>query len=222
MAELRAWLEGTAGLAPHRVGKVLSTLRAQWIDDLAGLRANIDVLEKHLPAAAYSAIAKGLGLDLERPRPAITRATGDALGDALGIEAVAEGGVADADPGDAGRCGSDPADTSAGSSPPRPPKPPKVKPGLPVKFVWEGHRFEFEFAKDELQRLASVNAFVRELAKRGTALHAGNVIKPSAMRVEYKLYESKTGVKRRVALTPQSDVVELKRADSILVRPYDQ
>ena len=91
---------------------------------------------------------------------------------------------------------------------------------MPCKFVWEGHKFEFELSRDELQRLSSVNAFVRELAKRGSALHAGQVIKPSAMRVEYKVLESKSGVKRRVQLTPSSELSELRKAESILVRPY--
>ena len=50
--------------------------------------------------------------------------------------------------------------------------------------------------------------------------HSGEVIKPSAMRVEYKVFESKTGVKRRVQLTPASELSELRKAESILVRPY--
>ena len=40
------------------------------------------------------------------------------------------------------------------------------------------------------------------------------------MRVEYKILEKATGVKRRVQLTPSSDLGELRRAESILVTPF--
>ena len=36
-----------------------------------------------------------------------------------------------------------------------------------------------------------------------------------------KVFERKTGVKQRVQLTPASDIAELRRAESILVRPYE-
>ena len=93
----------------------------------------------------------------------------------------------------------------------------------------------------ELKEMASVGKLVADLAKRGNALlapraapakgeancggtpggSAEKLIKPSAMRVEYKVRDKKTGVTQRVQLTPQSTLAELEHAESILVKPHD-
>ena len=49
----------------------------------------------------------------------------------------------------------------------------------------------------------------------------GAKIKPSAMRVEYKVHDKSTGVRRRVQLTPASELSQLKRAESIIITPYN-
>ena len=78
---------------------------------------------------------------------------------------------------------------------------------------------------EELRACGSVMELVRGLAKKGNArleaLGGGagesELMRPSLMRIEYKVSEAKTGVKRRVQLTPQSRLADLKAAESLLV-----
>ena len=67
------------------------------------------------------------------------------------------------------------------------------------------------------QGRAPALALVPSPGNSGSAL----AIKPSTMRIEYKVADKKTGVVQRVMLTPQSQVADLQRAESILVRPHD-
>jgi len=90
---------------------------------------------------------------------------------------------------------------------------------LVAKFAWDGQRGEVMLPPD-LDNPLSVQAFVKDLARRGTdLLHIS--IKPSAMRVEYKVSDRSTGTKRRVQLTPNSQMSELRRAAGFVVTPYD-
>lgn len=94
---------------------------------------------------------------------------------------------------------------------------------------------------DALKEFGSTAALVKDLARRGTALFAAGgpdrpggapgggggaaspmtvVLRPSAMRIEYKMADPKSGVKRRVQLTPSSAVKELDAAESVLVTPH--
>ena len=42
------------------------------------------------------------------------------------------------------------------------------------------------------------------------------------MRIEYKVADKKTGVMQRVQLTPQSQLQDLQKAESILIKPHDE
>ena len=72
--------------------------------------------------------------------------------------------------------------------------------------------------------MASVQALVQDLARRGKAALGARIsenrLRASNMRVEYKVPEPKTGVMRRVQLTPRSQLSELRKAESILVTPH--
>jgi len=87
------------------------------------------------------------------------------------------------------------------------------------KFVWEGERCEVRLPAD-LDSPATTQAFVKDLARRGGALLKCH-IKPSAMRVEYKIHERATGVTRRVQLTPSSRLSELSQAVGMVVTQHD-
>ena len=45
-------------------------LASQWVEDLEALRNSLDVLEEHLPAAAYGAIAKAMRAEARAERRA--------------------------------------------------------------------------------------------------------------------------------------------------------
>ena len=87
------------------------------------------------------------------------------------------------------------------------------------KFVWGGERCEVRLPAD-LDSPATTQAFVKDLARRGGALLKCH-IKPSAMRVEYKIHERATGVTRRVQLTPSSRLSELSQAVGMVVTQHD-
>ena len=185
---MRTWLRDAAHIPSGRISSLMSALKEQWVEDLDGLKSNLDVLEKHLPAAAFASIAKA-------------------------VDAENGGGRDDGPPnGIAG--GPAPAMVT-------PPRKKASRAGLQVKFVWDGQKFDVLLSQEEVKAYTSVQLFVKDLAKRGTAMYAGGgKIKPSTMRVEYKLNDKAAGVKRRVQLTPSSDLSELKRAESILITPY--
>ena len=113
--------------------------------------------------------------------------------------------------------------------------------GLPVKYVWQERRAEALLPFEELRAYASIMELVRSLAKRGNArlalsdiqASAGRcasgaggrcvaeapieLLRPSLMRIDYKVSDARTGVMRRMQLTPQSTLAELKHAESLLV-----
>ena len=102
-----------------------------------------------------------------------------------------------------------------------------VPEGLRCKFVWHGRSGETILPFTDLESMASVGKLVNDLARRGNALlNVGKEvpavpIKPSLMRVEYKRPDRKTGVMQRVQLTPQSQIAELGKAESLLIKPHD-
>ena len=191
---MRAWLKDAARIPSGRVDGLIATLKEQWVEDLETLKSSMEVLEKHVPAAAFASITKA-------------------------IEAESgHGGAAGEDADEQGR--EAPAGAATASS-----KPARKAPrGLPCKFVWDGQRFDVMLTQEDVRAFSSVQLFVKGLAKRGSALYsgAGGPIKPSTMRVEYKVNDKAAGVKRRVQLTPASDLMELRRAESILVTPYKE
>ena len=151
------------------------------MEDLDGLKSNLDVLEKHLPAAAFASIAKA-------------------------VDAENGGGRDDGPPnGIAG--GPAPAMVT-------PPRKKASRAGLQVKFVWDGQKFDVLLSQEEVKAYTSVQLFVKDLAKRGTAVRRRRQDQASTMRVKYKLNDKAAGVKRRVQLTPSSDLSELKRAET--------
>ena len=87
-------------------------------------------------------------------------------------------------------------------------------------FVWAERRVEVVMPYEELKAFGSANALVKELARRGNALLGGGVVmKPSGMRVEYKVSDP-GGMKRRVMLTPSTAVGEVSKALSVIVTPH--
>ena len=90
-------------------------------------------------------------------------------------------------------------------------------------FVWAERRVEVVMPYEELKAFGSANALVKELARRGNALLGGGgggvVMKPSGMRVEYKVSDP-GGMKRRVMLTPSTAVSEVSKALSVIVTPH--
>ena len=104
--------------------------------------------------------------------------------------------------------------------------------GLRVKYVWHGRSAETVLPFVELNSFESVGKLVGDLARRGNAIFsperpqetetAAPLIKPSVMRIEYKVADKKTGVMQRVQLTPQSQLQDLQKAESILIKPHDE
>ena len=81
---------------------------------------------------------------------------------------------------------------------------------------------------EDVHAFGSVGVLVKELARRGNALFDDGrddapravLLRPSTMRVEYKVPDKQSGVKRRVQLTPASSVGELEHAESLLITPH--
>ena len=108
---------------------------------------------------------------------------------------------------------------SASASDDRSPGQTKSTPSVTCKFIWQGRRCEVQLPV-HLGHPASVQAFVKDLSKQGSAL-LDCTLKPSTMRVEYKVLDRLTGTKRRVHLTPTSSLSELFLAESFLVTAFD-
>ena len=163
-------------------------------------------LEGQLPAPAYAAISKGFA----KGRRAFARQATSADGDT---------GLATPHPSAEARA--------------------PVERGLLCVYILSERRVEYVLPEAELKAFSSTSALVRELARRGTALLAGAragaegvgakvtggppsdvILKPSAMRIEYKVPDRVTGVTRRVALTPSSRLAELELATSLLITPH--
>ena len=204
-AELRTWLTTHAKIKRGRVPWVLASLRERRVESVKSLRRNLNDLEQHLPAAAFNMISRAIAADAEAAAEARRAREAAAL---------------------AAR-------------------------GLKVKYIgWsDGRSAETTLPFVELHAFESVGKLVGDLAKRGNALlntgaavcHPADgdtsggteggggggskglamAIRPSTMRIEYKMVDKKTGVMQRVMLTPQSQVADLQRAESILVRPHD-
>jgi hypothetical protein len=108
---------------------------------------------------------------------------------------------------------------SASASDDRSPGQTKSTPSVTCKFIWQGRRCEVQLPV-HLGHPKSVQAFVKDLSKQGSAL-MDFTLKPSTMRVEYKVLDRLTGTKRRVHLTPTSSLSELFLAESFLVTAFD-
>ena len=109
-----------------------------------------------------------------------------------------------------------------GSKPQQAANKPQTPHGLLCVFVWAERRVEVVMPYEELKAFGSANALVKELARRGNALLGGGggvVMKPSGMRVEYKVSDL-GGMKRRVMLTPSTAVSEVSKALSVIVTPH--
>ena len=68
MDELRSWLLTSARIPSARIDALMTALASQWVEDLEALRNSLDVLEEHLPAAAYGAIAKAMRAEARAER----------------------------------------------------------------------------------------------------------------------------------------------------------
>ncbi len=228
--ELRTWLREAAAIPEAKLDRVMEALAAQYVDDIESLRAVFDALETALPPAAYRAIraaleeetaSEGCGGDKgarrggggESAKPVASAGSPSAAATGSSCRNLADRGAPSA------ALTTAPLATASerGDRPPR-----KVKPAPTVtcKFVWQGQRCEVQLPV-HLGKPSSVQAFVKDLSKQGSAL-TGCTLKPSTMRVEYKVVDRSTGTKRRVQLTPSSSLSELWLAEGFLVTAHDK
>jgi len=221
--ELRAWLRDAAGIPEAKLDKVMVCLQAQYIDDVEGLRGGLDAIEAAVPPAAYRAIAAALDDEIDNDEEAASSVASSRASSRNSCPSRAMQSCVSHPPtamGKSGRrCALDASPKAARRDVGA--ERPKSKTGkkeLPCKIVWDGQRCELPLPAD-LDNPASVQAFVKDLSRRGSA-SLGLTIKPSAMRVEYKLADKATGTKRRVQLTPASQLSELTSAEGFVVTPF--
>lgn len=138
--ELRCWLRDVARVPGSRISGLIDTLKEHWVDDVDTLRSNLDVLEKHIPAAAYAAIAKAVEVE----SGAAAEKTSDAPGNDPSLR----------------------KSSAVGNTLGKTPKA-RAPRGLVCKFVWEERRFDITLTQEDLDRAASVQSLVSDLAKRG-------------------------------------------------------
>ena len=236
VVSLRTWLTSTAGLPKARVGSLMRTLADHWVrhtaehfwaevkrrspliggrfsrmlsqvEDLDSLRANLSGLAPHLPVAAYSAIRAGLEGDEEeesamrQPRPGARQL------DHMDLVPPPRRAPALATPG------SSEEEVSLGSRRGGG-RPVRLSGAMPCKIVWAGRRVEASVAMDEV---STTNELARLLSRLASS-QLGITVKPSMMRLEYKLNEH--GLTRRVPLVPSTPMYKLRAATGLLVTEF--